>query len=69
MKSKTSFWNKSVAQYFLKNIIWLALIYVIGVLLIQIPGLINYSLQLERLSEAGDVASIDATSNLSLIHI
>ncbi len=64
MKSKTSFWNKSIARYFLNNIIWLVLIYVIGVLLIQIPGLINYSLQLERLSEAGDIASIDATSNL-----
>lgn len=64
MKSKTSFWNKSIARYFLNNIIWLALIYVIGVLLIQLPGLINYSLELGRLSETGDISRIDTSSNL-----
>lgn len=64
MKSKTSFWNKSIARYFLNNIIWLSLIYIIGVLLIQIPGLINQSIQLETLSESGYMTPADITSNL-----
>ncbi|MFC3900260.1 hypothetical protein [Aliicoccus persicus] len=43
MKSKTSFWNKSLVRYFFNNIVWLALIYFIGLLLIHIPALISHS--------------------------
>lgn len=50
MKSKTSFWNKSLVRYFFNNIVWLALIYFIGLLLIHIPALITQSNHMEHLS-------------------